>query len=205
MRRTVEKDNLQPQHVVARDPVSEAVRPAGVGRHIPADRADRTARGIGRIAQPAWLQRLIELPQIHPALDLAPEPVLRNLTDRPELRRVNDGASLRRHRAAGQRRASTAQADRHAGAVQHPHHLRQLVGIRGDDHQIRPEGFVAQAIRLIARHLRGRSHHPAPRSGTMQGRHNGAGGRSHPLPHRRQLMLGQYKQSPFLSFFQNSG
>ena len=34
----------------------------------------------------------------------------------------------------------------------------------------------------------------------MQGRHNGVGGRSHRLPHRQQLMLGQHKQSPILVY-----
>ena len=41
----------QAEHVIGRHAVAEAVRAAGVERDVAADRADRLARGIGRVVQ----------------------------------------------------------------------------------------------------------------------------------------------------------
>ena len=48
----VAEHDPQPEHVVRRHPVPEAVRPPGVERHVAADRADRLARGVRRVVQP---------------------------------------------------------------------------------------------------------------------------------------------------------
>ena len=48
----VAEHDAHPEHVVRRHPVPEAMRAAGVERHVAADRADRLARGVRRVVQP---------------------------------------------------------------------------------------------------------------------------------------------------------
>ncbi len=69
---------LQPEHVIRRHPVFQAVRPARVERHIAADRTDLLARRIRREVQPVRLRR-----RRHRQIDHA------RLDDRDALRRVH--------------------------------------------------------------------------------------------------------------------
>ncbi len=130
-------DDLEPQHVVDRDAVLEAVRAAGVGGGVAADGGDHLAGGIG-CEVVAVLARGLREPQVdEPRLDSGAAAGKVELEDSVHPGQRDHHATDRRHRAADEPRARAARHQGHVLAATETHQLRDLPRSLGQHHHIR--------------------------------------------------------------------
>ena len=123
--------DLETQHIVAGDPVFEAMHAAGIFRHIAADGAGDLRGRVGRIVEAGGLDRLRDRQIGHAGLRHHHAVLQVDLADAVELGHAEQNAVGGRQRAAGQRRAGAAR--HHVDALrmaifQHPAHLIDGVG-----------------------------------------------------------------------------
>src|SRR5437667_454761 len=119
-------DQLEPHDVVGRDPVLEAVRPAGVGRHVAADGRHHLARGVGSEEPPARLDRAREPEVDQPWLDRRTAVRKVDLEDPVHPVQTDHHAAERGCGAADEARARAARDDRHALTVAEVHDRHDL-------------------------------------------------------------------------------
>ena len=160
--RAVGQHDLGGQHVVGGEPVLEAVRAAGVLRDVAADRAHLLAGRVGRVVQPVRRRRLRDRQVGDARLDDRPPVDRVDLQDLREARQADHHAVGDRQRAAGEPGARPARDERHLVLVAHPHRRRDLLGVAGEQHQVRddavagePVALVGAALHRVGDHVRG--------------------------------------------------
>ena len=172
----------QPQHVVERHAVPEAVRSAGIEGDVAANRADRLARRIGRVVEPEARRGRGDV-EIDDARLHDGHPIDRvHLEDAIEAVEGDDDAVGEGHGAAGQARAAAAGDEGHAGQMAQPDGLDDLVG-RGREHdRARASVERGQPVGLEGRER--------ARRGDQPGRRQEAGERRQELDlsHRAMVM-----------------
>ena len=148
----VGQHDLEPGHVVGREPVLEAVRSAGVLGDVAADRADDLARRIGRVVV-AGADRRADLQVGHARLDDDALVVQVDVDDPPHPRQDDQHAVLHRKRAARQARARSARDRRHAGVVTRLDDAPHLVRIPGQHRGARHDRVLQQPVGLVRAQL----------------------------------------------------
>ena len=113
----VGQHHFDAEHVVDRDAVLERVRPAGVGRHVAADRAGPLARRIGGVVIAGALEGVGEPDVDHARLDDGVAVAEVDLEDLLHPREHDHHAAADRQAAAGQARARPARQERHVVLV----------------------------------------------------------------------------------------
>ena len=61
----VGQNHFQPEHVIARDAIFQAARPAGIRGDVSTNGAIGTARGVRRIKEPLLFNRILQLRRNH--------------------------------------------------------------------------------------------------------------------------------------------
>src|SRR5438876_522522 len=119
-------DQLEPHDVVGRDPVLEAVRPTGVGRHVAADGRHHLARGVGSEEPPARLDGAREPEVDQPWLDRRTAVRKVDLEDPVHPVQTDHHAAERGRGAADEARARAARDDGHTLTVAEVHDRHDL-------------------------------------------------------------------------------
>ena len=166
-----DQHHLQPQDVVGRHAVFQAMHAAGILRHVAADGAGDLRGRVRRIIEAGVRHRVAHGEIGDAGLHHRDAVVVVDLADAVELRHAEQHAVGQRQRAAGQRGAGAARhhldaivvavaqhrGDLCGGLRQHHHHRQRLVG--GE-----PVGFVGPHLALggdhpLARHDRPQCRH----------------------------------------------
>ena len=134
----VGQHGLDPEHVVARHPVLEAVRAARVEGEVAADRADGLARRVGRVGQPVARGGPADVEVDDAGLDDGGARVRVDAQDAVEPVERDDDPARHRQRPARQRRAAPARDERDALAVAEADHLDDLLARLGQHDGDRP-------------------------------------------------------------------
>ena len=159
---------LQPEHVVHRGPVLEAVRAAGVGRAVPADRRHHLARGVGREVV-AVLARGLAQPEVDQARLHDGAPVREvQLEDAVHPVHRDHHAAGGRHRAPDEARARSARDHGHLLAPAQPHDLRGLLGRLGKHHHVGLALVEGVHVGFVGEPPFGRRHDPAGSHDALQ-------------------------------------
>ena len=147
------RDDLQAGHVVHGEPVLQAVRPAGVLRHVAADRADHLAGRVGRVEQAERRRGLAHRQVGHAGLHHGAPAHRVDLDDGTHPGHHDQHAVPVRQRAAGQAGAAAAGHERHPrpGALGHD---RGHLGRRTGQHHQRGHAPVrGQPVALVGAQL----------------------------------------------------
>ena len=150
------------QHVVGGEPVLEAVRAAGVLRDVAADRAHLLAGRVGRVVEPVRRGRLVIARLVTPGSTTARRST--GSTSRTRLSRARLITTPSATGSAPPERpgARPARDERHLVLVAHPHGRGHLLGVAGEQHQLRhdavagePVALVGAALHRVGDHVRG--------------------------------------------------
>ena len=129
------QDDGQTQHVVAGHAVFQAARAAGVAGDVPADGRMADAGWVGRVEQPEFFHRSLQVRGDDAGFDVDGGIVLVDLQDAVHARQAQDDPTLEGHRGGRQPGAHAARHHRDALAGGQLHHLADLFGrARQDDH-----------------------------------------------------------------------
>ena len=156
----VRKDGFQPQHVVHREPVLEAVRAARVLGDVAADRADHLARRVGGIVVAERRDLAADL-EVHDAR-LYRDALVRNVDVENPVEPSEDDqhAVWDGQRAARKTGSMPTRDERHARPMAEPH---DLLDFRSGIWQHRDCGLRSepgQRVGFIGEQLRGIAHDP---------------------------------------------
>jgi len=156
---TVGQHDLRGKHVVGGEPVLEAVRAAGVLRDVAADRAHLLAGRVGRVVEAVRRGRLRDREVGDARLDDRPPVDRVDLQDLVEPGHADHHAVGDRQRAAGEPGARPARDERHLPLVAHPHGRGHLLGVAGEQHQIRHDAVAREPVALVGPALHGVGDH----------------------------------------------
>ena len=117
------------QHVIHRDAVFQRVRPAGIRRHIAADRAGALARRIGSVVIAGALQSVGQPDVDHARLDDGIAVAKVDFQNPLHPREHDHHAAADRQAAAGQARSGSARQKRHASCIANLHDLGDIVRV----------------------------------------------------------------------------
>ena len=129
------RDDLQAGDVVHGEPVLQAVRPAGVLRHVAADRAHHLAGRVGRVEQAERRRGLAHRQVRHAGLHHRAPAHRVDLDNGTHPGHHDQHAALVRQRPAGQAGAAAAGHERHPGPRAFGHHRGHLGGRTWQHHQ----------------------------------------------------------------------
>ena len=168
----VHHHHLDAEHIVGGQAIFEAMDPAGILRHIAADRTGDLAGRVGRIVEAAILDRAGDGQIGHPRLHHRHAAVIVNIQHLIELGQAQQDPVFQRQGPARQRGPRPARHHldpRRVTPAQDRRHLRRRFG---QDHDQRHLAIGRQPIGLIGPQ-RGRIRdHPLTRHNPPQGRHN---------------------------------
>ncbi len=146
------QEHRQRQHVVERDAVLEAVRPAGVLGHVSADGAGSFARGVRRVEQSVGRDVLIQ-PEIHhsgldlraPVLDVQGDDLLQPVQP--------DHDDVVGQSTARQTRAGPTRHEREFGIGEHSYDRYRLVARAGENRHPGLPSISRKAVRIVDQQL----------------------------------------------------
>jgi len=147
------RDDLQAGDVVHGEPVLEAVRAAGVLRHVAAHRADHLAGRVRGVEQAERRRRLAHGQVGHARLDHGPPAHRVDLEHRTHPRHHDQHAVLVRQGPAGQPGAAAPGHERHARRSARSHHRRHLAGRRGQHHKRGHAPVRGEPVALVGAQL----------------------------------------------------
>ncbi len=146
--RPVGEHDVERAHVRRGDARSEAMRPAGVGGDVAADRARLLRRRIGRVVQPEMGDRAREIEVEHARLHPR-DPLLGiDLENAVELCGDDDDGVVDGSRAAREAGTTPSHHERPIVACSHPHHCRDFVTAAREAHRGRAAARDACVARV---------------------------------------------------------
>ena len=159
---TVAQHGLQPQHVVSGHAVLEGVGPAGVGRHVAAQRAGPLA---GRVRSEVVAGPGQGPPELHvqrPGLDHGKPVAEIDLEDLLHVREHDHHAPADRQAPACKAGPSPPCHHGHAVLRAEPEDAGDLIGRMGKDHRVRPVLFDREPVALVNDQVRRRGQDVVP-------------------------------------------
>ena len=155
------RDELEPQHVIDRDPVLETVRPAGIRRGVAADRGHHLAGRIGSEVVAVLAGRLGEPEVDETGLHGGPAIVEVQLEDAVHPRQRDHDTAHGRHGAADEPRAGAARDEGNVLAPTETDHRGDLLRALGQHHRVRSALVEGVHVALVG-HPTFRRRHEAP-------------------------------------------
>jgi hypothetical protein len=147
-------NELQPGHVMHREPVLKAVRPAGVLGDVTAHRADHLTRRVRRVEQPERRRRLAHRQVRDARLDDGPPAHRVDLQDLPHPGHHDEDPVLARQRAARKPGAAAAGHEGHAVPYAFPDHGGGFLRRAGQNHEGRKSPVRGEAVALVSAQLK---------------------------------------------------
>ena len=133
--------HLEPEHMVRCHAKRQAVRAAGVFRHVAANRAGLLAAWIGSVEQPEMRHRFRNLDVRYARLDHRNAVRGVDLEDAPHSRGGDDDSTAMRHRTAAQPRARPSRSHWQLKFVAEADNSGGLIRPVRKDHRVRPLRF----------------------------------------------------------------
>ena len=145
----VHRDHRQPEQVVRRHPVFQAMRAARVHRDVAGNRAGKLGGRVGGIEEAGIFDRAGDGQVRAPGLDPDAAALMVDLENPGHPRNAKHDAVTCRQRPSGKGRAGTARHDRDALLAADAQHLRNFVRGTGEGDAERRAGVGRQRIALV--------------------------------------------------------
>jgi hypothetical protein len=135
--RAVSKDDFEAENIIAGDAVFEAVRAAGIGGDVAANKIIRAAGGVGRIKESAFLNSRLEFLRVDARLDDGDEIAGIDFPDAVHAFERQDDAAAHGHAAADVAVARAARGDGQAMLIRKTQYCRDGLGGAGQGDGVR--------------------------------------------------------------------